>query len=459
MRFARIGSLTAVVVLVACGSNENNGGAGGAPTGPTSGTGASSASTTAPTSGVTSAHTTSGATNATGVTTTTTTGDGASSSTGLPPVGGLGPAMFGPGDLDGASNGATITFEQIGAAGWFPSRRDPASGMCDVQMTNTCCLTKETISSDALTPWDQDLIMTLRGPMDVKQFATYQPSEADATQWELVSGWDDRSPSMAKGLAFTGNASPNTKFAGSIGSECLVNVSTDKAFGCGPGSVPYCPASSSDKDFGWSGSKLFILLASMPHSGTSKAATQCSKDATGNWYDAPWLGLSVGELVRSGAFSGCQCYAKDPAKWYLSDGCGQFNVFEVVNDNNQYKNLDVFSTNMIGYGGYVGEGPCGSQCNVSMLGADVDLIDKKTSQEAAMGAVATPSSGPGAAFRRPENGYRYFVMLLDVPSRTVAMAIIHPSNVPASIASLLPDLPASVPQATVDAVRAMRLPK
>ena len=33
---------------------------------------------------------------------------------------------------------------------------------------------------------------------------------------------------------------------------------------------------------------------------------------------------------------------------------GQFNVFEVVNDNNQYKNLGVFSTNMFGYAGYVG---------------------------------------------------------------------------------------------------------
>src|SRR5882672_12149635 len=28
---------------------------------------------------------------------------------------------------DPASNGATITFQSIGAAGWFPSRRDPAA--------------------------------------------------------------------------------------------------------------------------------------------------------------------------------------------------------------------------------------------------------------------------------------------------------------------------------------------
>jgi hypothetical protein len=130
-----------------------------------------------------------------------------------------------------------------------------------------------------------------------------------------------------------------------------------------------------------------------------------------------------------------------------------------VNDNNSYKNLDVFSTNMIGYAGNIGEGPCGSQCNPATFGPTADLIDKKTSMEAAMGAITTPTSGPGAAFRRPETGYRYFVILLDVPSRTVALGIVHPSKVPASIAGLLPDLPAAIPQSTVDAVLAMRLPK
>ena len=98
----------------------------------------------------------------------------------------------------------------------------------------------------------------------------------------------------------------------------------------------------------------------------------------------------------------CQCYAKDQAKGYLADGCGQFNVFEVVNDNNAYKNLDVFSTNMIGYGGYVGEGPCGPQCNAATLGQEVDLIAKSTNTEATAGATSTPTKGPGAAFRRPK---------------------------------------------------------
>ncbi len=73
--------------------------------------------------------------------------------------------------------------------------------------------------------------------------------------------------------------------------------------------------------------------------------------------------------------------------------------------------------------------------------------------------MATPAGGPTAAFRRPESGYRYFLIALDVASRTVQLGMVHPQKVPASIAALLPGLPGVIPQATVDAVLALRLPK
>jgi hypothetical protein len=113
---------------------------------------------------------------------------------------------------------------------------------------------------------------------------------------------------------------------------------------------------------------------------------------------------------------------------------------------------------MIDYAGYVGEGPCGPKCGVASLGSDVDLIDKANDVEAAQGAVSNPMQGPGAAFRRPETGDRYFVILLDVATRTVQLAMVHPQNVPSAIATLLPALPDSVDAATVGAVRALRLP-
>jgi hypothetical protein len=363
------------------------------------------------------------------------------------------------GSSDPVSNGATITFESIGAAGWYPSRRDPATGPCDALQSSTCCLAKENVTSDALTPWDEDLIVSLRGPLDVKQLAVYQPDASGSGAWSLVSAWDASSPGAPRGLAFDGNGTDKNGFPGTVGTECIVNVATSDVFPCGAGSVPYCapPAAGKTMHRGWSGSKLFVLLAQAPHADRVPGA--CGTGTAGNWYDAPWIGLSLGELVRAGQFGGCHCYAKDPAKNHLADGCGQFNVFEVVNDNNQYKNLEVFSTNMIGYAGYVGEGPCGPKCDVTKLGPEVDLIDKVNVREALAGAVSNPSKGPGAAFRRPSNGLRYFVMLLDVPSRTVQLAMMHPRNIPGPVGALLPSLPVTVNASTVEAVRALRLPR
>ena len=379
-----------------------------------------------------------------------------------PPIDGGGLGAFDAGAMVTASHGGTITFQEIGAAGWYPSRRDPASGECDAVQTDTCCMTKHELTSTALTPWDEDLIMTLRGPMSVRQLVIYQPLAANSGDWLRVAAWDMRSANDAQGLSFDGDATPDTAFQGTVGNQCLVDVATDQMFPCGPGSVPYCPATPADqpKHYGWSGSKLIVMLISMPHAGdgTIPADQHCGNDPADNWYDAPWIGVSHGELVRSGKFGDCHCYAKDPAMWFNGDGCGQLNAFEVVNDNNDAMNLDVFSTNFFGYQGYIGEGPCGDQCDVSALAADVDLIDKSTSQEATAGAVATPSGGPGAAFVRPSEP-RYFVMLFDVGTRTVQLAIVSPASIPSAVATLLPELPDRVTASAVQSLAGMRLPR
>jgi len=370
---------------------------------------------------------------------------GGATGTGGGPGGGLGP--FTGVDFGAVSNGGTITFQNIGAVGSYPSVCAPTGGACCRQTLN--------ITSAQLTPWDEDLIMTLRGPMDVRQFAAYQPATGQGSPWQLVSSWDARSPAGAKGIAFTGDAAPGTTFNGTIGSVCLVNVSTDRPFGCGPASSPYCAATSPNKNSGWSGSKMFVLLASMPRVGTGGINTaQSCAAATNGWTDAPWVGLSVGELIRAGAFSSCQCYDN-------GNGCGQFNALEVINDNDttgNYKNLDIFSSNFFSYGGIFG-GPCGTNnCKVAGLAAGVDLVSG--SMEAAQGALAsqTPRQSPNAYFRRPSAGYRYFIILLDVNSRTVQMATIHPQNVPAALAALLPGLPQQVPQTAIDGILQLRLP-
>jgi hypothetical protein len=363
-------------------------------------------------------------------------------------------------NLDATSHGATITFQNIGAAGWYPSRRDPATGPCDVYNSGGCCQTRHNLTTDSLTPWNEELIMTLRGPMIVKQVAVYQPNAANKNLWDLVSKWDDTAPATLTGIAFKGNNTEANGFQGIVGNTCLVDVSTNKKFTVGPGSIPYCPPASDTKYYGWEGSKMVIVQAYMPHVSANVIdnAKNCGNDPTNGWYDAPWIGLSHGEMVRSGAFGSCHCYAKDGAQWWLADGCGQFNAFEVVNDNNDYQNFDLFSTNFFGYGGYVGEGPCGKNCNVAGLDPKIDLINKATSTEATTGAISNPTKGPGAAFRRPAAGYRFFVMLFDVDTRQVQLALIHPANVPATVSAVLPGLPQQIQRATVNNMLALRLP-
>jgi hypothetical protein len=355
-------------------------------------------------------------------------------------------------DYGPASEGGTVTFQNIGKAGSYPSVCAPTGNMC--------CRQTKTITGNQLTPWDEDLIMTLRGPLDIRQFATYQPvTEGQPGNWQLVSSWDSRTPSAAKGIAFSGDAAPNTAFNGIVGSTCLVNASTDKAFGCGPMSSPYCAANSSNKNLGWSGSKMFVFLASMPHVGTGGITTAQNCGAvTNGWQDAPWIGLSVGELIRAGAFSSCQCYETTQ---YHGDGCGQINALEVINDNDttgNYKNLEIFSSNFFGYAGDFG-GPCGTNnCDTTGIPSTVDLITGKMAAPAGVLGSGDPIKSPNGFLRRPTTGYRYFILLLDVTTRTVQYAIVHPSQVPAGLGALLPSLPSQIPQTTVDNVIQLRLP-
>jgi Glycine-rich protein domain (DUF2403)/Putative TOS1-like glycosyl hydrolase (DUF2401) len=435
------------------GRAGTTGAAGSGTTGGAGTTGAAGSGTTgAAGTAATGVAGTTGAAGATGTGGTSVNPTGAGGSVGAFPGLTLGPV----------SNGATLTFQMIGKAGMYPSRRDPAVGPCDVQKSGTCCLTNHVLTGTQLTPWDEELSATLRGPMIVKQFVVYQPPAAQSGSWQLTTVWDARTPTAGQNIAFSGAATPGASgFAGVVGNKCLVDVSTGKEFPCGPGSIPYCPTpgAGQHKYYGWAGSKLIIMLSTMPHygSGAITSAQNCNNTTTDGWYDAPWIGVSHGEIVRQGLYNGCHCYSY-PANPNAGDGCGQLNAFEVVNDNNAYKNLDVFSTNFFGYGGYVGEGPCGTNCNVTNLSPAVDLVNKANSMEAAAGAISTPTKGPGAAFRRPATGYRYIILLYDVSSRTVQLAFIHPSNIPASLAGVLPSLPQQIGQPTIDSLLQLRLP-
>ncbi|HUI91097.1 MAG TPA: DUF2403 domain-containing protein [Chitinivibrionales bacterium] len=374
--------------------------------------------------------------------------------------------------LDATSDGGTMTFQNMGDTGWYPSLRDPSVGPCDYYNGTPscfgtpmkCCKTKQVFANDSLSPWNEELIMSLRGPMIVQQIAVYQPSDPYSAVWQQTSFWDSKTPATLTGIVFVGDVKSTTGFDGIIGNKCIATVSTNKPFPCGPGSVPYCAASSTTQYYGWSGSKMFVLLAYMPHMSSTDipAARHCNTTTTDNWYDAPWIGLSVGELVRAdcaGQWGPCHCYARDQVNaGAVGDGCGQFNVFEIINDQGQYANLDVFSSNFFGYPYKGSWGPGCVSCSVAGMDPKVDLISTSTKTEAVTGAVGAFPTMPGAAFRRPATGYRFIVILLDVKTRQIQLAFIHPANVPSTVSAVLPGLPAQIARTTVDAMLTLRLP-
>jgi hypothetical protein len=379
---------------------------------------------------------------------------------GSPPGGAeLGAVPLDEEELDAVSDGGTLTFQNLGKEGVYPSRRDPASGACDAYESGACCMTKRQVTSDDLTPWNEELVLTLRGPLQLKQLVVY--TSEDEQQWDARSAWSSAEPAAAFGVTFHGNATPGAALTETIGSECLVDVMTDEPFPCGAGSVPYCPAEGGGpKSYGWGGSKLFVLLARMPQMGSPRldATTACGTGTTNGWYNAPWIGLSLGELIREGKFGDCNCYGRTPKEWYAGDGCGQINAFEVVNDNNEFRNFDLLSSNIFSYAGNVGEGPCGERCDLTGVGP-ADLVDKATSLPARAGGVTTQGGGfAHVAFRRPTEGYRYVLALLDVRTRQMQLAVIHPRKIPSAARGLLPSLPRSLGRATIDALLGMRLP-
>lgn len=374
------------------------------------------------------------------------------------------------------TRGGTMTFTNIGAAGYWGRRieAEPGDPRCDVQSetidygwgSEFCCRTSHEVTSDQLTPFNEQLTMVLEGPLRVKMLAVYQPLAASDGPWAIRSFWDRRSPDQAYNLQLVG---PNDShdFSGDLGNNCAFYAMQEKAFPCGPGSDPYCPGSGLDFE-GWAGSKLVVMLASMPYTDDpALAPLSCIADGEDERaQDAPWIGVAPSELNRDGwsGYHPCHCFDSGGSA-QLGDGCGQINVFEVIAESSgpRFGNRDVISTGIRSYQvGSLGGVTCGIEsCGIERFPADADLLDVNALTAAAEGAVIDaeePASRVGPAWRRARDD-RFYVFLLDERSRTVQVAVIHPGNVPATARTLLPAMPNVIARSVVDDLRTLRLPR
>jgi len=360
------------------------------------------------------------------------------------------------------TRGGTMTFTDVGAPGWWPRRIDRPEGdpACDYKDgTDTwgghCCMKEQATTSTTLAPFDEEMTLILKA-IDVKQLAVYQPTGGAGSEWTRVTAYDRRS-GATDNLWFTQQGEGSPSFPGDLThDDCVGYVMQAPRFDCGDGRDYFCPDDPGILHRGYSGSKLVVLLASMTFDDAGVAA--CSGDGAG--HPGPWVALVASELVRDGGrkWNGlCNCYSKTGS---VGDGCGEINLFEVVMDDNEYSNREFMSTGMRSFqAGHVGGAVCMASCERDAFAADADVVDACASVAYDRGpTLAVGGATDGCpVWRRPE-GDRYFFVLLDESTRSIVVGVVHPQNVPAAAAAVLPELPGTVTRAAIDAIAALRLP-
>jgi hypothetical protein len=361
------------------------------------------------------------------------------------------------------TRGGTMTFTNVGAAGWWPRRIDRPAGdaACSYKDgTDTwgahCCMKEEQTTSTTLAPFDEEMVLILKA-IDIKQLAVYQPSEK-AGAYARVSAWDRRVPAKAKNLWFTQKGNGSAAFSGDLThDDCVGYLSQAPLFACGDGRDYFCPDDDGVLHQGFSGSKLVVLLGSMNFADSGVA--KCGGGGGGQ--AAPWVAFVASELVRDGGrkWNGaCNCYSKTGT---VGDGCGEINVFEVVMDNNDFSNREFASTGVRSFqAGHVGGAVCKANCDRSAFPSDVEVIDAcaQKAYERGPELVMGGATAGCPVWRRPD-GDRYFFILLDERERTIQVGIVHPANIPPALAAVLPALPNAVSRADIDALVRLRLPE
>jgi hypothetical protein len=375
-------------------------------------------------------------------------------------AGALGAYPFTPSKV---TRGGTVTFTNIGAAGWWPRRinrpaGDPACNYKDGTDTwgGHCCMKQNSTSSTSLSPFDQEMVLILKA-LEIKQLAVYQAEIAGSARFNRVTSWDQRSRT-SENLWFTQKGAGSAQFPGKLTTnDCVGYLSQAPLFDCGDGRDYYCPNDPGVLHRGFSGSKLFVFLASM--SFDDGGVVKC--DGTGAGHPGPWVAFVASELVRDGGrkWNGaCNCYSKTGS---VGDGCGEINVFEVVMDGNDFSNREFASTGVRSFqAGHVGGSVCKANCDRANFPADVEVIDACAGKAYERGPVITAggSSDGCPVWRRPD-GDRYFFILLDQDTRTIQVGVVHPANIPGALAPLLPELPSALNRADIDAIARLRLPQ
>lgn len=245
---------------------------------------------------------------------------------------------------------SAITITGVGGKGTYGKVINMPCPSGDASSSAKCIQTPFDVSGP-LAPFDEDLTLALRGPLEIDDIAVFTKTDV---QWTKVSSYSHTQANATQNMVFLNNkgdatksgefsmchgnsqsyatsdgttaASASTAFSGVLADGVEVNVM----------SATTCAASGkTDGGFargvaheGWSGNhKIFMVKAQMPHAASGK--------------DLPAIWLMNGQIVRTAQY-GCNCRGMgDNGVW--KGGCGELDVAEIIPENKDMLTSTIYS--------------------------------------------------------------------------------------------------------------------
>lgn len=238
---------------------------------------------------------------------------------------------------------SVITINNLGTSGTYPRVTSMNPGTFGQTCPADACVKQNTNISGPLTPFNEEMTLNLRGPLELYDLAVYQPTQAGGTgaSWSRVSMWNrctsdnvvfmnneggngsgiwtpcgGNSQSYASADGATAAKAPTT-FSGSLANGVEVNVLSASACS-GQGDSSECGFYRGVALHGWSGvngAKIFVMRTRMPRYTGAPGK---------NYTDEPAIWMLNARIVRTAQY-GCNCRGVGSP-----GGCGELDVAEVV---------------------------------------------------------------------------------------------------------------------------------
>ncbi|DAZ99033.1 TPA: hypothetical protein N0F65_010919, partial [Lagenidium giganteum] len=215
--------------------------------------------------------------------------------------------------------------------------------------SNTCEQTAKPVSGP-LAPFDEDLTLALRGPLNIDNIAVFAPSSTG--EWARVSSYaradgsvdnmvflNNKGGDPAKSGVFSYCAGMSQSFATATAQDATSQATTfggtlDDGIELNVMSGLSCDDPSANCGFsrgvayqGWAGgAKIFMVKAQMPQ---------------GSGKNVPSIWLLNGQVVRTAQY-GCNCRGfADNGPW--KGGCGELDIAEVIPEDNNAVSSTIYS--------------------------------------------------------------------------------------------------------------------